>query len=274
MLDRKVSNFESFDAELRAAELDVLTEITPELARDRQNVVSAYQRMGAARAELGKAIAAYHLHFKAGRAWLRITPVLLKWIDRTSLTTLYNLIGDAERDQSLSGPRRAAMLRINLNPATRRNSGIVKQLAGGQEDESPEAAGQAVQAAIKASKAQIAAPKRTSSAAVPQSYTLDGLAAEEVARAEDFAKTHPEVSRKTVASAVISGLQAWAGMPASQTADIATRLTTAQEEGSNHSALDKGPAVEVLSIGGKGRKRPQAVQPMLFDLGSEQQELA
>ena len=109
MSDRKVTNCESFSDELRAAELEVLTEITSALERDRQNVVSAFERMGVARAELGKVIAAYHSHFKAERAWLRITPVLLKWMDRTSLTTLYNLIGDGERDQSLSSPRRAAI---------------------------------------------------------------------------------------------------------------------------------------------------------------------
>jgi len=166
--------------------------------------------MGVARAELGKAITAYHLHFKAERAWFKITPVLLKWIDRTSPTTQYNLIGDADRDQSLSGPRRAAMKRFGLNPATRRNSGIVEQLAGGSDDESPEGADQAVQVAVKASKVLVAAPKRTSPAADPQSYTLDELAAEETARAEDFAKIHPEFNRETIASAVISSFQAWA----------------------------------------------------------------
>ncbi len=274
MSDIKVSNFESFDAELRAAELEVLTEITPELARDHLNVVSAFERMGVARAELGKAIAAYHLHFKAERAWLRITPVLLKWIDRTSLTTLYYLIGDAERDQSLSDPRRAALKRIGLNPATRRNSGIVEQLAGGLDDETPEAADQAVQVAVKASKVLVAAPKRTSPAAVPQSYTLDELAAEETARAEDFAKIHPEFNKETIASAVISSLQAWAGISASQTVDVTTTPKTAQDEGSNHSAPAKSPTLKVFSTYSKGKRKSPMTAPTLFDLGVDHQELA
>ena len=274
MKDGEVPNFGSLDEALQAAELEVLPEITPALVRDRLKLVSAFQHVGIARLELGKAIAAYHAHFKADRTWLRVTPVLLKWIDRTSLTTLYNLIGDAQRDQSLSGPRRAAMMRIGLNPATRRNSGIVKQLAGGRDDETPEAADQAVQVAVKASKAHLAAPTRASSAAGPQSYALDELAAEEIARAEDFAKIHPEVSRETIASAVISRLQVWAGRYASQSTDIGTTPKTAPNEGSNHSVPDKSPAVKVLSTGGKGRKSPPAIQPMLFNLGAEQQGLA
>ncbi len=274
MEDDKVSNFESLDEALQAAELEVLQKITPELARDRQSLVSAFKQVGIARAELGKAIGAYHAHFKVDRAWMRVTPVLLEWIDRTSVVTLYNLMGDSERDRNLSGPRRAAMMRVNLNPATRRNSGIVEQLAGGHEDESPEAADQAVQAAIKTSKVQVAAPKQASSPAVPLRVTLEELATEEIARAEDFAKTHPEVSREKIATAVISGFQAWAGIPARQTADIATTPTPAQENGSNQSVPGKSPAVKVLSTGGKGRKRPPAIQPMLFNLGAEQQGLA
>ena len=52
------------------------------------------------------------------------------------------------------------------NPRTRRNSGIVELLAGGRDDESPEAADQAVQVAVKASKGHFAVPKKASSAAV------------------------------------------------------------------------------------------------------------
>jgi hypothetical protein len=272
MPDENVSNFESLDEALQAAELEVLSEITPELERDRQNLVSAFLQIGVARVELGKAIAAYHLHFKADRAWLRVTPVLLKWIGRTSITTLYNLIGDAERDQSLSGPRRAALKRIAINPATRRNTAIVEQLAGGQDDESSEAADQAVQVAVKASKAHLPAPKRTSSAAVPQSYTLDELAAEEIARADDFAKTHPEVNRETIASAVISSLQAWTGISASQTASTAPQ--TDRQENSKRRARDRSRAQKVVSMDGKPQRKLPKPEPTLFDLGAEQQELA
>ena len=272
MPDRKVSNFESFADELCAAELEALTEVTSQLVRDRQNMVSTFERAGVARAELGKAIAAYHLHFKAERAWLRITPVLLKWIDRASLTTLYNLIRDGERDRSLSGPRRAAMMRFNLNPATRRNSGIVEHLAGGQDDESPEAADQAVQAAVRASKAQLAAPKRTSSDAVPLRKSLDELAAEQIANAEAFAKTHPDVDRKTIASAVISRLQVWAGVSAGQTTSTAPQ--TDRQEESKRRAPNRRRAQKVVSMDGKPQPKSPKPEPTLFDLGAGDLEIA
>jgi hypothetical protein len=272
MPDRKVPNFESFDAELRAAELKVLTEITPELARDRQNMVSAFQRMGVARAELGKAIAAYHVHFKEGRAWLKITPVLLKWIDRTSPTTLYNLMGDAERDQSLSSPRRAAMIRSNLNPATRRNAGIVGQLAGGRDDESPEVADQAVRAAVKASKTKLAAPKQKNPAAVPQSDTLEKLAAEEIARAEDFAKIHPEVNRERIASAVISSFREWAGISASHAP--ATNSKTTRQVESKRQARDKSKAQKVVSMADTPQRKSPKPEPTLLDFGAGHLEIA
>jgi len=272
MPDNSVSNFVSFVAELRAAELEVLTEITSDLERDRQHVVSALERMGVARTELGKAIAAYHLHFKAERAWLRITPVLLKWIDRSSLTTLYNLIGDGERDRSLSDPRRAAMMRADLNPATRRNAGIVEYLAGGQDDETPEAADRAVEAALKASKKQATSPKQAGSADAPQHKTVDGFADEQIAGAEEFAKTHPEFNRKKIATAVISRLQAWAGLSASKTTTAAKRRE--RQEESNDRARNVTPSQKVVSMNGEPPRKSPKPQPTLFDLHSEQQELA
>jgi hypothetical protein len=274
MQDGEVSNFESLDETLQAVELEVLSEITPELALDRQNLVSAFQQMGVARVELGKAIAAYHQHFKAERAWLSVTPVLLKWIDRTSLTTLYNLIGDAERDQSLSGPRRAALKRVGINPTTRRNAGIVEQLAGGRDGENPEDADHAVQVALDASKAHFATPELASTAAVPLRMTVDEFAAEQIARAEDFAKTHPDVSREAIASAVILRLQVWAGISASQPVDIAATPGTDPKEESNHIAQDRIPALKVVSTSGKRKKKAPATAPTLFDFGAEQQERA
>ena len=275
MSDGKVSNFESLDAALQAAELEVLPEITPELARDRQSLVSAFQRMGVARVELGKAIAAYHQHFKAERAWLGVTPVLLKWIGRTSLTTLYNLIGDAERDQSLSGPRRAALNRIGINPATRRYGGIVELLAGGRDAEIPEDADHAVQVALEASKTRLAAPDLASPFAVPLRMTVDELAAEQIERAEDFAKVHMEVNRETIAMAVISRFQVWAGITAGQPADIsATTPETGPEEEANLLAMDRSPVLKVVSMYGKRKRKSPAPAPTLFDFGAEQQELA
>jgi len=272
MDDDKVPNFGSLNEALQAAELEALTEITSALVRDRQALVSAFQQIGIARVELGKAIAAYHAHFKANRTWLRITPVLLKWIDRTSLATLYNLIGDGERDQSLSGPRRAAMMRVNLNPATRRNSEMVEQLAGGKEDESAEAADQAVQAAIKASKAQIAAPKRTNSAAVRTPLTIDELVADQIGRVDDFARTHPEADRKTIADAVISRLQVWAGISPIQPAEVAAAPQT--ELGKKPKHRVRGKAQKVVSMDGKQKPKSPKPEPMLFDLGAEHLEIA
>lgn len=268
----EVPNFGSLDQALQAAERDVLTEITPEVTQDRQSLVGAFQGIGVARLELGKAIATYRRHFKAKGAWMRIAPVLLQWIDRTSLATLYNLIGDAERDQSLSGPRREALERVHINPATRSNARIVETLAGGREDESPEAADKAVGAALEASKAHIAAPKAARSAAVPRSMTLDEFAADQIARAEKFAGTHPEENKESIASAVISRLQAWGGVSTSHATVRATQ--THQQGESKHRSRQRSTPKKVVSMDGKPERKSPKPELPLFDFGPDQHEIA
>lgn len=164
------------------------------------------------------------------------------------------------------------MIRVHLNPATRRNAGIVEQLAGGRDDESPEAADQAVQAAVKASKPQPLAPKRRISTAVPQTCTLDVLAAEEIARAEEFAKTHPEVNRQTIATAVISSFKAWAGISARQT--LSTVPQADRQEEPNRRARDRSRAQKVVSMDDKSQPKSPKPEPTLFDLDAEHLEIA
>lgn len=156
----RLDNLSNLSEQLQRVEETDLNGGSYEWSQSRKVVVSAVQGYRHGRFDLGRALRAYRMHFKAQRTWV-VAAQTIADARGCCRKTVFRVIADYERAQGLPLIMVEAMLDQEIDPAEAKNSKITESLLQMPEPETPKEAvasvAKAVQERMKRKKAAVRA---------------------------------------------------------------------------------------------------------------------
>jgi hypothetical protein len=178
----KLDKLSNLSVELQRVEGIFIHSQSAELTQARNSVVGALQTFKNNRLNLGRVLRVYKRNFKAEGSWMAAVKVIADAIERDE-RTVFRIIEDFERASQLAPIVLEAMQEQKIDPAAKKNAGVVENLLQMPKPETREDADTAVSVAVRAHVAE--KKKRKKAATKPAKMGFEEFAVGIVRQFED-----------------------------------------------------------------------------------------